>query len=264
VAVLWITFAIIIIDQLTKMMVKGSPWSWLPFKGVPYNSSRPMIDDILRLTYIENPGIAFGINIPEMKVFFAVFSIVASIVILWYMKRNKHRLNTGERVALAMILGGAIGNLIDRVFYGVIYGERGLFYGYVVDFIDFGYKKNWWPVFNIADMAVSCGVILLIILLFKRKPIEQGPAMGSFGDPADRETISFSKTPPTTAYPSYIDSDEPSLVHRTVAGESRVEDSASFTGDGSSAEAVRTNNPIVPPTEPSSHPSVESSRNSGE
>lgn len=242
-------------------MVKGSPWSFLPFQGVPYNSSRSLIDDIVRLTYIENPGIAFGINIPQAKVFFSVFSIVASIAIFWYMMRNRFRLTFGERTALALILGGAIGNLIDRVFYGVFYHESPLFYGRVVDFIDFGYKRNWWPVFNIADSAVSIGVVLLIILLFRKRPVEEGPNLGTFGDPADRESVSFSKTPPVDSSASgrVHSNDNDGLVRREAAGVSRVEDSASFTETSSSDPygSVRSNNPIVPPQEPPSAPSTE-------
>ena len=122
-AVLWISFLVVLFDQITKMMVKGSPWPWLPLEGIPYGHSLPLIDDIFRITYIENPGIAFGITIPGFKVVFAVFSIVASVAILIYLKRNLERLRIGERIALALILGGAVGNLIDRVFYGVIYHE---------------------------------------------------------------------------------------------------------------------------------------------
>jgi signal peptidase II len=167
--VLWITLIVVLLDQATKLMVKGSPWHWLPFQGMPYGHSLPFLDDIVRITYIENPGIAFGITIPGFKVFFAVFSIVASIAILIYLKRNLHRLRLGERVALAMILGGAVGNLIDRVFYGVLFHEQPLFYGRVVDFIDCGLHRNMFPVFNVADSSVSIGVGVLVILLMRHK-----------------------------------------------------------------------------------------------
>jgi signal peptidase II len=169
VAVLWISLVIVILDQLTKFAVKGSPVSWLPFEGMPYGSSKPLLGDILRITFIENPGIAFGITLPGFKAAFGVFSIVASIAIVWYLNKHKNDLKTWEKVSLALILGGAVGNLIDRVFYGVIYGYESLFYGRVVDFLDFGYKENWWPVFNIADSGVSVGVVLLMILLLKKK-----------------------------------------------------------------------------------------------
>jgi signal peptidase II len=169
VAVLWISLVIVILDQLTKFAVKGSPVSWLPFEGMVYGSSKPLLGDLMRITFIENPGIAFGITLPGFKAVFGVFSIVASIAIVWYLNKHKHELTKWEKVSLALILGGAVGNLIDRVFYGVIYGYESLFYGRVVDFLDFGYKENWWPVFNIADSGVSVGVVLLMILLLKKK-----------------------------------------------------------------------------------------------
>src|SRR5579872_2320221 len=163
-----ITGIIVIADQFTKLLVKGVPFIGL--QGIAYGSSRPLIDDIFRITYVENPGIAFGINIPAMKIFFSLFSIVASIGIFIYIKRNYYKLPKWELIALAMIMGGAIGNLIDRCFYGVLYHEESLFYGHVVDFLDFGYKKNWWPVFNIADSCVTIGVVLLTLMLLKKKP----------------------------------------------------------------------------------------------
>ena len=185
-AVLWITVLVVLFDQTTKMMVKGSPWHWLPFQGMPYGHSQPLIDDIFRITYIENPGIAFGINIPGFKVVFAVFSIVASIAILIYLKRNLYRLRVDERIALALILGGAVGNLIDRVFYGVIYHEQPLFYGRVVDFIDFGIHRNMFPVFNVADSCVTIGVTLLVILLMRHKQAE--PALTEQDATSERST----------------------------------------------------------------------------
>ncbi len=187
-AVLWITFIVVLIDQATKLMVKGSPWHWLPFSGMPYGHSIPFLDDIVRITYIENPGIAFGITIPGFKVFFAVFSIVASVAILIYLKRNLHRLRLGERVALAMILGGAIGNLIDRVFYGVIFHEQPLFYGRVVDFINCGLHRNMFPVFNVADSSVSIGVGVLVILLMRHK--QTAPVLAENTSPAEHSSDS--------------------------------------------------------------------------
>jgi signal peptidase II len=131
-----------------------------------------VLGDLLRFTYIENPGMAFGIDLGG-KLFFSLFSIVASVAIVVYLYSARKE-PLGFRISLAMILGGALGNLIDRVFYGVVYGDAPLFYGRVVDFIDMdfldmnilGYQITRWPVFNIADAAVTLGVVLL--LLFHR------------------------------------------------------------------------------------------------
>jgi signal peptidase II len=170
--ILSITGVIVIFDQITKMLVKGVPG--LSLQGIPYGSSHSLIDDIFRITYIENPGIAFGIQIPGMKIFFSIFSVVASVGIFIYIKRNRNRLPKGELIALAMIMGGAVGNLIDRCFYGVLYNEESLFYGHVVDFLDFGYKKNLGYIFNVADAFVSIGVVLLTFMLLKKKtPIQE-------------------------------------------------------------------------------------------
>jgi len=111
---------------------------------------------------------SFGIDIGG-KLFFSLFSILASAGILWYLYRAKDE-PFAFRLSLALILGGAVGNLVDRVFYGVIFGEAELFYGRVVDFIDvdffnvsvFGYSLHRWPVFNIADASVTCGVLLML------------------------------------------------------------------------------------------------------
>ena len=166
-SIVWVAAVIVLLDQITKLVVKGVPF--LGIDGMPLHSSFPFIDDLVRITYVENPGIAFGITIPGMKIFFSLFSVVAAVAIFIYLRRNNDRLNGWDRIALVLIMGGAVGNLIDRCFYGVLYGEQDLFYGYVVDFIDFGYKKNWWPIFNIADSAVTVGVAIIAIrMLFKK------------------------------------------------------------------------------------------------
>lgn len=172
--VLLVSLIIVVADQLTKFLVKGldAPALGLSWTGMAYASSRPVFGDIVRLTYIENPGMAFGIDVGG-KLFFSLFSVVASVAIIAYLYAAR-RERFAFRFSLALILGGAVGNLIDRVFYGVIFHEAPLFYGKVVDFIDidfidinlFGYQISRWPVFNIADAAVTCGVVLL--LLFHR------------------------------------------------------------------------------------------------
>jgi signal peptidase II len=175
VKVLFVTLIIVISDQATKLLIKGfsMPLLGLHVNGIPIGTSIPIIGDFARLTYIENPGMAFGIDIGG-KLFFSIFSIVASIGILFYLYHMRHETFL-FRFSLALILGGAIGNLIDRVFYGVLFNDGGLFYGKVVDFIDidffniniFGYHMTRWPIFNIADSSVTVGVLMLII--FHRK-----------------------------------------------------------------------------------------------
>ncbi|MBX2991615.1 MAG: signal peptidase II [Bacteroidetes bacterium] len=170
--VLWLTFAIVVVDQVSKLLVKGIsiPWLGINIQGMRYGYSTPVLGDFFRLTYIENPGMAFGIDIGG-KLFFSIFSIILSIGILYYLYRERGE-KLGFRISLALILGGAIGNLIDRTFYGVLFGEGPLFYGRVVDFFDvdffniniLGYSLTRWPVFNVADAAVTIGIVLLLFV----------------------------------------------------------------------------------------------------
>ena len=139
----------------------------------------PVIGDFFRITFIENPGMAFGFDPgSNYKLWISIFSLAASIglvVYLYIIRKQKFSL----RLAIAFILGGAVGNLIDRMLYGVFYGYAPLFYGRVVDFLDFdffnitifGRHFERWPIFNIADSAVTIGVIIL--LFFYKKPNPQ-------------------------------------------------------------------------------------------
>lgn len=170
--VLLLSLCIIICDQVTKLLVKGIslPALGISVEGMRYGASRPVLGDFFRLTYIENPGMAFGIDFGG-KQFFAIISAVASIAIFLYLFSSRNE-PLSIRFSLATILGGAIGNLIDRVFYGVLFGEGPLFHGKVVDFFDvdffdidlLGYHLSRWPVFNVADAAVTVGVLLLLIV----------------------------------------------------------------------------------------------------
>lgn len=145
--VLVITVIIVALDQATKLLVKARF-----FLG----ESIEVLGDVLRFTYIENPGMAFGIRIGG-KYFFTVFAALATIVIMIYLYRIR-REKLPARLSLALILGGAIGNLIDRFAYGS-----------VIDFIDVGINNTRWPVFNIADSAVSIGMVILMALVLFEK-----------------------------------------------------------------------------------------------
>ena len=179
--ILFVTLFVVILDQLTKFLVKGLKVESLGinFQGMPYGSSKPLFGEFIKLTFIENPGMAFGIDVGP-KMFLTIFTIAASMFIFFYI--YKHR-NDGLliRLSLALILAGAIGNLIDRTFYGLIYNYASLFHGKVVDFVqvefwDFtflGRTYTTWPIFNIADVSVSMG--FLIILFFHNKIFTSEP-----------------------------------------------------------------------------------------
>ena len=179
--VLIVSVIIVIIDQATKLFVKGFSIPFLHFKyaGMYEGERIPVIGNFFRITFIENPGMAFGFDPGiNFKLWISVFSLAASIglIIYLYFVRNQ-RLSL--RIALAFILGGAVGNLIDRMFYGIFYGYASIFYGRVVDFLDvdffdfsiFGRSYDRWPIFNVADAAVTIGVLILII--FYKKNSEQ-------------------------------------------------------------------------------------------
>lgn len=170
--VLYLTLTIVIADQISKFYIKGISIPFLNFKfeGMYLGESISVIGDFFKITFTENPGIAFGFDPgSDFKLFISVFSLIASIGLLIYLftVRNK---SISLKIAIALILGGAIGNVIDRMFYGLIYDYAPLFYGKVVDFFDFdffnfsifGRSYDRWPIFNIADAAVSVGVLILL------------------------------------------------------------------------------------------------------
>ena len=173
--VLYLTFGIVLLDQATKLLVKGFTLPLLGYyhAGMAVGQSIPVIGDYLRITYVENPGMAFGIQVTG-RLFITLFSLAASGAIAYYLYRIRNE-SLVIRLALALILAGAIGNLVDRIFYGVIFGESPLFYGKVVDFVDMdffdinilNFHMTRWAVFNVADAAVSSGVVLM--LLFHRR-----------------------------------------------------------------------------------------------
>jgi signal peptidase II len=174
---------IVIVDQITKLLVKGFAISFLGlnFEGMYLGQMIPVWGDFFRLTFVENPGMAFGYDPGEsFKLIISIFSLIASIglVIYLYVIRDK---SLSLRIAIACILGGAVGNLIDRTFYGVFFDYAPLFYGKVVDFFDFdffnftlfGRSYDRCPVFNIADAAVTIGVLILILFYKKHNEIEE-------------------------------------------------------------------------------------------
>ncbi|MEJ2616997.1 MAG: signal peptidase II, partial [Ignavibacteriaceae bacterium] len=148
-----------------------------------------VIGDLFSITFVENPGIAFGIDFgSHFKFIISLFTIAATIGLLFYFYFIRER-SFSLRLSIAIIIGGAFGNLIDRIFYGYIYGYSSLFYGKVVDFFDFRvfnfflFNRTFGNyIFNFADMAVTVGVILLLFNFHKRsandivsEPVNQLP-----------------------------------------------------------------------------------------
>ena len=171
--IFFISLAVILVDQISKMIIKGFaiPFLKIFHVGMFQGESIPVLGNFFRITFIENPGMAFGFDPGfNMKLWLSIFSLIASLGLAIYLYFIREK-NFTLRLSIALILGGAIGNLIDRMFYGVFYGYAPLFYGKVVDFLDFDFFKfslfgkifDLWPIFNFADASVTIGVLILII-----------------------------------------------------------------------------------------------------
>jgi signal peptidase II len=173
-------FLLIVIDQVTKLAVKGFHMFGIDHKGLAFGDTIRLIGDFLQVTYVENEGMAFGISFGAWKLLLSLFSIIAGAALGYYLyKLNKY--SAWVRLGVALILAGAVGNLVDRVFYGVLFGDAPLFYGRVVDFllvdipdINFlGLHYTHWPVFNVADSCVTLGVIVLLLFHNRIPSFEQ-------------------------------------------------------------------------------------------
>lgn len=158
--------AIVIADVVTKVFAVQSLSLYQP---------RPVFGDAVRFTLVYNPGAAFGLSLgPHSRWIFMVLTIGA-LVILWRLYKQTTPRHTSRIVAISMVAAGAIGNLIDRV-----RSPLG-----VVDFIDVGVPAYRWPTFNIADMAVSCGAILLAYVLWSEENRAERAARAAVAAPAD-------------------------------------------------------------------------------
>ena len=160
---LWISALVVGLDQLTKAAV-------LHF--MVKHQSIPILGDWLKFTFTENPGMAFGIQFGP-KGLVTVLSVGATLLVIYYMYQVRNGY-LPYRASLAFILGGALGNIIDRVFYGALLGYGELFTGRVVDFIHVSLWEGFvpemvpfiggaylelFPIWNVADMAIVLGVV---------------------------------------------------------------------------------------------------------
>jgi signal peptidase II len=143
---LLLLLAVVALDQVTK---------WTVDRAMALHESRVVVEGLLNLTYVQNRGAAFGVlsdaELPYQSVLFSLISLAALAGIAAY----AWRLPTASRLpqtALALIMGGAVGNLLDRARLG-----------HVVDFVDVFWGPHHWPAFNVADSAITVGVGLLIL-----------------------------------------------------------------------------------------------------
>ena len=149
----------VVLDQLSKIWIKNN---------FALYESRNIMGDFLRFSYVENSGIAFGIRLGNLKVLVTIISIAIASYLAFLLYNSKKFVYI-EKLALSLILGGAIGNLIDRI---LIHIPNSTYAG-VIDFIDIGIVGHRWYIFNIADSAVTVGIIfyLLYSTFFEDKQI---------------------------------------------------------------------------------------------
>ena len=145
---------VVIVDQLTKYIVLTT---------MPLNGSIAVIPGLFDLTHLHNPGGAFGFMAdkgPFIRKLLFIFFSGAAMILVFYLYRKTPKNFTFLSFGLALIFGGAVGNMIDRIRMGK-----------VVDFLDFYINGIHWPAFNVADSAVSIGVTIFVVhLLFNKLP----------------------------------------------------------------------------------------------
>jgi len=147
-----VTILVMISDQGSKLLVE---------RRMTLGQSVSVVGSFFHLTFIRNAGSAFGIFLGGGW-FYMISSIVAVILIFYYLRRISAG-HVWSKVSLAMILGGALGNLADRLRIGA-----------VTDFLDFGIGRLRWPVFNVADAAVTVGVAIFLLTLLLKKKEDRG------------------------------------------------------------------------------------------
>lgn len=143
---LWLSLAVVVLDQISKQLVESSLLVYETVPILPY----------FNLTLAYNEGAAFSFLSDQggwQRWFFTLVAVVVVVILAVWLKRLHH-----ERLlaaALSLVIGGAFGNLLDR-----------LLFGHVIDFLDFYYGAHHWPAFNVADMAITLGVALMFVDAF--------------------------------------------------------------------------------------------------
>ena len=152
--ILFVSAILVLADQISKTVVRNT---------MSLYESIPVIPEFFHLTYVTNDGMAFGINFPLGIYVFSAISIIFTGFLFWYLWSIKDD-EIVVRTGVALILAGAIGNLIDRIFLGE-----------VVDFLDFMIGDFHWYVFNLADSCVTVGLVFVLYdsLILNRKNASQ-------------------------------------------------------------------------------------------
>ncbi len=154
-----VAVAIVVLDRWSKLAIAD----WLPLY-----SSKTIIEGFFDLVHTRNTGIAFSLFAdagPIVKTFILPAVSIAAIGLIVYMFAQSPSAGPVSTLALTLVLAGAVGNLYDRFAYG-----------YVVDFLDVYVGTHHWPAFNVADSAISVGVVLLLVTSFREQPPDSGKA----------------------------------------------------------------------------------------
>ncbi len=145
---------IVLVDQVTKALI---------LKGLPLYSSIPVIPGFFSITHVQNPGGAFGLLAGQPSGLRSALFILVSVLALglvFYFYKTTPKTHPVLALGFALIFGGAVGNLVDRIRFGK-----------VVDFLDFHIGNLHWPAFNVADSTISVGIgVFLFFLVFKKLP----------------------------------------------------------------------------------------------
>jgi signal peptidase II len=144
---------VVVLDQFTKFLI---------LKLLPVHTSITVIPGFLDITHLHNAGVAFGMfsgNSSNTKQLLLMFASLIAVGVLFYLYHQANQTNRFMMAGFALLLGGAVGNLIDRIYMGK-----------VVDFIDLYIGDMHWPAFNVADSAISVGVTILLYHVIFNKP----------------------------------------------------------------------------------------------
>jgi len=184
---------VLILDQISKYLVRSNE----------FLHNYTIIDGWLRFNYTQNPGMALGmdwLSTPSIS----TIAILATILIFIYIYKNLDKSNLAYLFCMGLILGGALGNISDRLSMGLIEGYGGILYGHVVDFIHFSLRINETPVFpyifNVADIAISTSIIILLLFNKKIMPV---PNTEQTDGEYESEAVETAKTDSDSANEDY-------------------------------------------------------------
>jgi signal peptidase II len=169
--IFWAVAAVIVLSDIASKRIAVAS---LPVRGL----SQSVVGEVVRLTLVYNPGAAFGLNLGEYSRWIFIALTIGALLILGRLYRNTAGADIMRAFAIALVCGGAIGNLIDR-----FASPAG-----VVDFIDVGIGDMRWPTFNVADMAVSIGAFLLAWVLWGEERADRTAARSAVASETPRTT----------------------------------------------------------------------------